>query len=707
MKRDRAINKCNPLLFRDKATIDLVDKTWKKFGYENAKEPKPHEYDYHISLKHNLQGLDSVYTVNPKNANGFKFLEGLSNGEIYSREELIHTNKNNGKFTTILGRTPVGRELAQGLKTYEENLNLEYHLLDDFIKLFGKVFSNPVGKGGLKAYDYVLNDSLKVDNDIYYHVLVVPKTVSGLIFNGDFWISKKDKSLVRSRIINRMDTNIIWVNYVTIKKDFILSKDGTAVLPLDESVKINYRLDKLNDDPQIVSEKKIKYKYFKQKDIQREKVIKAIKAYEIPDDEIFEYVNSLHCESILDEFYAFILKFKSNYIPLKNIDIGAVTKSFNYNSVEGLKIRVGARTFYDLNDRWRAEGYLGYGFKNQKPTYGFSYKHQLHKTNRFMVGVERWDDIARLGTGINADDEDFARRFMVGELVTSRLESSLARITSTRLYTSFNPSDNLKLQLNLNRWTSKSATEGGYNMSYLDANGNVQDEANQFQVGASFKYTPGRVNYGNGVERMVSNSRYPVWFLSYAKGYEETTSNGSDYKKVHFYYRQPLSLGGAGVFTSALEVAKTFGTAPVAFLNIAPGNESLLNVQNNLGAVNYNEFVTDQYASLHLEYNFKGVLFDKIPLLNKTRWQEIIGVRGVYGSISDANIQKNTPFFSQPMYASLDKKDIAPTKGYYEYNLAFDRVFKIVRLDMFWRGSYLNKLDIDKFAWKVSFGFVF
>ena len=47
---------------------------------------------------------------------------------------------------------------------------------------------------------------------------------------------------------------------------------------------------------------------------------------------------------------------------------------FGYNEVEGLRLRLGGRTYFGQNDPWRIEGFGAYGFKDQKFKYGLSGK---------------------------------------------------------------------------------------------------------------------------------------------------------------------------------------------------------------------------------------------------------------------------------------------------------------------------------------------
>jgi len=87
----------------------------------------------------------------------------------------------------------------------------------------------------------------------------------------------------------------------------------------------------------------------------------------------------------------------------------------------------------------------------------------------------------------------------------------------------------------------------------------------------------------------------------------------------------------------------------------------------------------------------------EFPFLRKLNWREIIGVKGVYGTVNDANKDVNA--------SGLEY--IAPENVYWEYNAGIGNIFKIFRLDFSWRGSYLDMPNANKFAVKASFGFYF
>jgi hypothetical protein len=146
-----------------------------------------------------------------------------------------------------------------------------------------------------------------------------------------------------------------------------------------------------------------------------------------------------------------------------------------------------------------------------------------------------------------------------------------------------------------------------------------------------------------------------------------------------------------------MELGKTFGTVPLGLMSVIPGNQTYFTIENTFSNLNFYEFVSDQYATLEWNHNFNGRIFSRIPFMRKLNWREIIGVKGVYGTISDANRAINA---SGLIYN-------APEKMYWEYSAGIGNIFKVFRIDFAWRGNYLNTPDTQKFSVKGSFGFYF
>jgi hypothetical protein len=146
-------------------------------------------------------------------------------------------------------------------------------------------------------------------------------------------------------------------------------------------------------------------------------------------------------------------------------------------------------------------------------------------------------------------------------------------------------------------------------------------------------------------------------------------------------------------------VGKTFGPVPLGLLSVIPGNQTVFSLYNTFPNLDFYEFVTDTYATVHLEHNFNGRIFSRIPWLRKLNLREIVGLRGAWGSLSDENIALSSPT-NIPLAAPEDRI-------YWEYSLGVGNIFRIFRIDFNFRGNYLDNPNARAFGVTGSFGFSF
>jgi hypothetical protein len=178
-----------------------------------------------------------------------------------------------------------------------------------------------------------------------------------------------------------------------------------------------------------------------------------------------------------------------------------------------------------------------------------------------------------------------------------------------------------------------------------------------------------------------------------------TAGSDSDFEfdRVQFYYSQPIQVGAFGRLTARVEAGKTMGTVPLALLDVIPGNQTYFNISGAFNTMNFYEFVTDEYVTLHLDHNFNGRIFSRIPGLQQLDLRELVGFKAVYGTISDDNVAINR--------SSVEYR--APEDIYYEYSFGIGNIFRILRLDVSFRGNYKSLPDARSMALTGSFGFSF
>ena len=101
---------------------------------------------------------------------------------------------------------------------------------------------------------------------------------------------------------------------------------------------------------------------------------------------------------------------------------------------------------------------------------------------------------------------------------------------------------------------------------------------------------------------------------------------------------------------------------------------------------------------MHLQHNFNGRLFSRIPFIKKYKLRAIVSLRGVLGNVSQENKDLNA---SGLVYNAPNKE------AYYEYSFGVGNIFKVFRIDFNFRGNYLMNPNARRFGITGAFGFSF
>jgi hypothetical protein len=323
----------------------------------------------------------------------------------------------------------------------------------------------------------------------------------------------------------------------------------------------------------------------------------------------------------------------------------------------------------------------------------------VNKKNRLTLFAGNRKDVEQTGFSLTTINDVLNRSFASAAFFSRGNNFRLTKLNLSNAGFHLDIAKNLEFKISGTYKTLSSASPL-FNVDYFAdaAHTQIKSDINQAEFDVSLRYTPKRVSFGYGVERGVSNeARFPIVFLSYTKGLKGVFNSDFNYQKLQLYYNQPFLIGGVGRMHSTLELGKTFGAVPLLLMDVVPGNQTLFMAPNTFDLLNYYEFITDKYASLHIENNFNGRFFSRIPLLRKLNLREIVGIRGVIGSVSDQNKALNASGLSYT----------APTHIYWEWHAGIANILKVIRIDFVFRGNYKDIPGATKFAIKGGAGFYF
>jgi len=640
---------------------------------------------------------ESVYKSYGKNKGGKKL-----------KEDLV-ANKNSGFDSN------------QNVIAFIKDLYVDYNIYDSYIKIFDKSFVSPISKAsGISTYNYILTDSAYIDNKWCYNILYYPRRKNELTFKGDFWVNDTTFAVKEINMKASKSANINWVKDIYIEQEFEVLNDSVFLLQRDYMLS-DFSFKKKDKATGVYGKRTTMYKDYKFNEVKTDKFYsKEINVY---DDEIYhksdefwgvnrqeklnkneegiyKLLDTLTTVPKFKQIYNLVSILGSGYVEFNNFDFGPIFSTYGRNDVEGDRLRIGGRTFLGGNEPWRLQAYTAYGFKDQKFKYGASGKWMLNPKSRFTIGAGNRRDVEQIGVSLTTTNDVLGRSFASSSVFASGDNSKLTSINLSNFYMSIEPKKNLLFRLGASYRTLKSASPDTFNLDYWvdEANGIKKSDITQSELDFSISYTPNRKTIGYGVERNEVTDTYSTLFLNYSRGVKGVFNSDFDYEKLQFYYRQPILIGGFGRMFTTFEVGKTFGEVPLGLLSVVPGNQSYFTIEGTYALLDYYEFVTDTYASLHLEHSFNGRLFSRIPLLRKLNLRELVGVKAVWGELSDKNKILNT---------ANNINYVAPTKGYYEYSVGIGNIFKVLRIDFSWRGNYKDIPGANKFAIKGAFGFHF
>ncbi len=718
--------------------IAILKKVWAKKRKNGVFLFDQYQYDKYEKVEFDMNNIDSTM-MQRKLFKGMEFIfnsidtssiTGKSYLPIFINESVYKTYGNNKTAKVredLVANKNSGFDSNQNIIAFIKDLYVEYNIYDSYIKIFDKSFVSPLSRAGTLSYNYVLTDSAYIDNKWCYNIVYYPRRKSELTFKGDFWVNDSTFAVKEINMQANKSANINWVKDIYIEQNFDVLNDSVFLLKRDY-IMSDFSFGKKDKTKGVYGKRTTMHKnyqfnidkgdkfYKKEADVYAEEIYTKADDYwnenrqeKLNKDElgVYKMLDTLSTVPKFKKLYNLVSILGSGYVEFKNFDFGPIFSTFGKNDVEGLRLRVGGRTFFGSNDLWRIQGYTAYGFKDNQFKYGLSGKWMLQKKNRLIFGIGNRRDIEQIGVSLTTTNDVLGRSFASSSFFASGDNSKLTSINLSNAFLSIEPKKNLIFRLGASYRTLKTASPT-FNLDYIDAQGNTQSEIIQSEVDFSIKYMPKRKTIGYGVDRNIVESRYPTLFLNYSKGIKGVFNSDFDYQKIQFYYRQPILVGGFGRTFTTFEVGKTFGKVPLGLLNVVPGNQSYFNIENTYSLLDYYEFTTDQYASLHIEHNFNGRFFSRVPILRKLNLREIIGFKTVIGSISDENVTMNTPAFLALPLSSIDPNGIAPKqKPYIEYSAGVGNIFKVFRLDFIWRGTYRDVPNANNFGVKGSFGFYF
>ncbi len=670
-------------------------------------------FDQKIRNKKLFKPFDFIFDyVDTSTVNGKAYLpvfisEAISN--VYYRSNPV------GKIEKISAARGSGVE-NPSLVQFMGNLYQDVNIYDNYINLFGKNFVSPVANFGMAYYKYYLVDSGFIDNQWCYQLMYKPKRKQELTFTGKMWVHDTTFAVRKVEMEVAKDANLNFVNDLSLRQEYRLIDNKNWMITRDyiiadfnivesdnsklpgffgqrTSIFSNYVLNQPKDEAFYRSPVKVLVDEGSMD--HTDNFWREARPEKLSDKErgIYKMIDSIENVPIYRTYVDFVYMFAYGYMPWKKVELGPLAKIYSYNEVEGHRIRIGGRTSTLFSKNLRLEGHLAYGQRDMRIKYGAGLLYVFEKNPRRAVGAHFKYDIEQLGSSFNAFSED-----NIISTVFRRQPADKLNLTSEfNFYYEHEWFNGFSSRLSILH--RELFPTGNFVLETFNDDGTLNNHRSLLttELGVSFRYAFRERYVIRDFDRINLGSRYPVLNLNYAYGAPGVINGEYEYHRLQGNVTQWFNIGSIGWSKYIIEGGQVFGTLPFPLLILHPGNETFIFDEYAFNLMNYYEFISDRYLSIYYTHHFDGFFLNRVPLLRKLKWREVVFGKGLVGSISDANLQLN----------KLPDVTYMLDKPYFEAGIGIENMFKILRVDGVWRLSHRDNLNASNFALFISLHFDF
>ncbi|MGZ4081119.1 MAG: DUF5686 family protein [Bacteroidia bacterium] len=602
--------------------------------------------------------------------------------------------------------------VSQFMGDMYQNVNI----YDNTILVFGKNFISPISDNALFYYKFYLIDSMVIDGHKCYQLQFKPKRKQELAFTGNLWAADTSFGIKQIEMSIASDANINFINstsvvqtYIQTDSTWMMQKERLVIdfnpYPVSQKKKVmmgiygrktadysNFVINKPRNSYSLTENLKVSDDAFnKSEEFWKEHRHDSLSKNE---KEIYHMVDTLQSLPVYKTYSDVLVFLGRGYYPKGNFEYGPYYNMFSTNEIEGNRFRFGGRTSDQFSKWYELSGYVAYGTRDEKFKYSLGMRAFISKKPRMMVGLYYKNDNEILGQSQNGftTDNVFASLFRITPLRNLTNVKQVNAYIDREWFTGFTT----KLSF-YNRQMSPLA---GFNYEYNKTSNTTAFKDNittsEVRLLARLAYNE---KYIDGTFTRISlGTHYPILQAQYTLGIKNLFFSDYNYQKLIVNVDDRIRINPIGYFDYVLEYGKTWGTLPYPLMTIHGGNETYVYDMYAFNGMNYYEFASDEYASASIAHHFEGFFLNRIPLMRKLKWREVVGGKALIGRVSDKN--RNVLIFPDHLY-SLNHGP------YFEATAGIENILKVFRIDGVWRLSYLDNPKAIPFSIKASFQFTF
>jgi len=699
--------------------IELMKKVIQNKKINNREKLDAYDYEVYNKVEFDLNNITEEFQKR-KIFKPFAFIfEGIDTSEtkpylpVFMTESLsdYYFRREPKTSKEIIKATKVSGVQNESINQFLGDMYQNVNIYDNELIIFNKSFTSPIATYALGFYDYGLIDSAYIDNKWCYLLQFFPRRKSELLFFGEMWVNDSTYAIKQVEATIAPGANINWIKNFEVKQEYSQVEKEVWMLTKDQLL-IDFNIS--DKKMGVYGRKTSSYRKFNINQPREGGFYSGITDVVVHDDaskkdddfwienrhielgeneqRIYHMVDTLKSLPQFRTVANIITLFVSGYKIFGNVELGPYYTFYSFNPIEGNRVRIGGRTSNKFSKRIMLDGYVAYGFRDERFKYGGGLIYMINRNPRTAFGISAKRDMEQLGQSEGAFRED--------NVLSSLFRRNPAnKLTDVTQLTSYIEREWLFGFSNKLIFTHRVLKPAGDRYRYVR---NEPQITQQQQVNAlittevtlytRFAYKEKFV-YGQ-FERVSLGTKHPILEIVYSVATPGVMGAQFNYQRLVGRVTDKLRFGPFGYMNITLEGGKIFGHLPYPMLMMHQGNETFFYDESSYNTMNFFEFVSDEWASVWASYHAEGLVLNKIPLMRRLKWREVVSAKAVVGNYdlrNDAVLSRDFNYDGQPDIFTL-------TKPFVEGALGIENIFKVLRIDALYRFTYLDNPNIVKFG---------
>lgn len=651
-----------------------------------------------------------------------KLILPLSVDETVTRN--IYRKDPKTEKSIIMGQSSSGVndliETGDILNNVLKDVFTDVDLYDDQIRLLQYPFTSPIGKDAISFYRFYIVDTVYVDRDKCFHLQFLPNNQQDFGFRGEIWIladstlhvKRCNLTLPKKSDVNFVDNLQIIQEYTRLPEgDWALTTDDmfvemsiakflTKAIVIRTTRMSDYAFDEL---PDKLFKGKTKVLHESNAMMRDEAFWDKYRSVELTKSEssMDAFINNLSQQKAFKYIIFGVRAFIENFVETgsqnhpSKVDIGPINTMISSNFIDGVRTRISAQTTANLNPHWFLSGYYARGWDSRKNyykgelTYSFNKKEYLPREfpKRTLTLTSTYDVCSPSDKFMHTDKDN-----VFTALKWTKVEKMMFY---NRQQLSFEREEEWGFRTTISLKTEENEACGDLFFKPLSMVGmedamTGQGKFRTTEARIELRYAPGETFINTKQRRLPVNLDAPVFTLSHTTGIKGFLGGDYDYNFTEASIYKCLWLNSWGKIDILAKGGIQWNKVPFPLLIMPAANLSYIISDETFNLVNNMEFLNDRYASLDISWDLNGKIFNRIPLLKKLKWREWLGIKCLWGTLTDKNNPTLAANAGDGMLMEFPEGSyiMDSKRPYIELIAGIHNIFKIIHIQYVHRLNY-------------------